>query len=156
MRVVLIAAARGAIAAMLRLATQLLRGSTHRETTSIDVAQHLQTPQLAIAHAQHRHRCRPPQPAKKPGRLTFLNWTALTFARCAYRNAAPEPAYGRAFDRRVPRPDQPRAPRIDRYPAAARAKISLARRREPIFFAANDDRLYRGLIAMPARRASAL
>src|SRR5271169_2842960 len=85
MRVVLIAAARGAIAAMLRLATQLLRGSTHRQTTSIDVAQHLQTPQLAIAHAQHRHRCRPPQPAKKPRRLTFLNWTALTFARCAYR-----------------------------------------------------------------------
>jgi hypothetical protein len=65
-------------------APQQLRGSTHRQTNSIDVAQHLETPQLAIAHAQHRHRCRPPQPAKKPGRLTSSNWTALTFAGCAY------------------------------------------------------------------------
>ena len=65
-------------------APQQLRCRAHRQTTSIDVPEHLETPQLAIAHAQHRHRCRPPQPAKKPGRLTFLNWTALTFARCAY------------------------------------------------------------------------
>ena len=41
-----------------------------------------------IAHARHRHRCRPPQPVKKPGRLTFLNWTTLTFARWAYTATA--------------------------------------------------------------------
>jgi hypothetical protein len=27
-------------------------------------------------YALHCHRCRPPQPAKKPGNLTFLNWMA--------------------------------------------------------------------------------
>src|SRR5271168_1559738 len=36
------------------------------------------------AHPQHRHQCRPPQPAKRPPRLTFLDWTALTFVRWAY------------------------------------------------------------------------
>ena len=30
----------------------------------------------------------PPQPAKKPGRLKFLNWTTLTFARWAYKRVA--------------------------------------------------------------------
>ena len=65
-------------------APQELRRSTHRQPTTIDVPQHLETPQLAIAHAQHRHQSRLPQPATKPGRLTFLNWTALTFARWVY------------------------------------------------------------------------
>ena len=45
---------------------------------------------------------------------------------------AAQPAHGRAFDWRVPRPDQPRAPRIDRYPAAARAEIGLPRRRRSL------------------------
>jgi hypothetical protein len=69
-------------------APQELRRSTHRQPTTIDVPQHLETPQLAIAHAQHRHQSRLPQPATKPGRLTFLNWTALTFARWAYSGVA--------------------------------------------------------------------
>src|SRR5262249_44102552 len=68
----------------LALATpQQLRCRTHRQPTIIDVPQALETPYPPVAHAQHRHRCRPPQPAKKPGRLTFSNWTALTFARYA-------------------------------------------------------------------------
>src|SRR5882762_4342296 len=53
-------------------ALQQLRRCTNRQTTAIDVPQHLETPQLPIAHAQHRHRRRPPQPAKRPRRLTSL------------------------------------------------------------------------------------
>src|SRR5215468_4660275 len=82
----------------LALATpQQLRCGTHRQTTTIDVPQDLKTPQLPIAHAQHRHRCRLPQPAKKPGRLTFLNWTALTFARWAYRQETDIGPYGNSM-----------------------------------------------------------
>ena len=77
-------------------APQELRGSTHRQTSTIDVAQHLEPPQLAIAHAQHRHQSRLPQPATKPGRLTFLNWTALTFARWAYRRKSHSVYYAKS------------------------------------------------------------
>src|SRR6266404_3486155 len=65
-------------------ALQQPRRRTNRQTAPIDVPQHRKTPQLPIAHAQHLHRHRPPQPAKRPRRLTSLTGTALTFARCRY------------------------------------------------------------------------
>jgi hypothetical protein len=40
-------------------APQKLRRSAHRQPTPIDIPQHRETPQLPIAHAQHRHRNRP-------------------------------------------------------------------------------------------------
>jgi len=68
---------------------------TRTEHTPIDVPQDLETPQFPIVHAQHRHRCRPPQPAKTLGRLTFLNWTALTFARWTYTEKSRNGCYGK-------------------------------------------------------------
>jgi hypothetical protein len=55
-------------------ALQQPRRRIHRQTTTIDIPQNLETPQLPIAHAQRRNRRRP----KKPERLTFLTGTALT------------------------------------------------------------------------------
>jgi hypothetical protein len=64
--------------------TGRLIGSGRTGRPSRSIPQHLEPSQLRIAHAPHRHRHRPPQPAKRPGRLTSLSWTVLTFARCAY------------------------------------------------------------------------
>jgi hypothetical protein len=52
-----------------------LRRSTQRQTTSIDLPQHLETQQLATAHAQHHHRCRP------TARQKLGRWTSLV--RCS-------------------------------------------------------------------------
>src|SRR4029077_19632217 len=65
-------------------APQKLCCCPHRKAITVNIPQHREPPQLRIAHAQHRHRNRPPQSANPPGRLTSLNWTALTFARCRY------------------------------------------------------------------------